>query len=106
MIGNILNTGLVAAVRECDESILPQDIRTLFNDSDSDLVVSAGSQRMDLADGAEGTTNSSPGFGNTNHTSLLFTPFDQTGYSASELEFLELGQEVVRVLYHGPFVSP
>jgi hypothetical protein len=50
-----MNNTMVKQVRRCG-SILPEDIRTLFG-GDSDLVVSATSQRRGLASGANNTVD-------------------------------------------------
>lgn len=99
----LFSQGLVAEVRACSQSILPEQIRTVFG-SDSDLVVSAHSQRLALPTGNVGTTTSVPTFGNTVHAAEFTRRAG--GFSQPELSLMSLGTEVLRLVDNGTFIIP
>jgi hypothetical protein len=96
--------GLIDAVRQCNPQILPSDIRTVFHGGDSDLVVSVLSQRRNLNEGSNGTTNTSALGSSINTPAVVLE--GQNGFSLPELRFSLLVDAGVRVLNIGLFVIP
>lgn len=93
--------GLVAKVNGCESGIL-SDIRTLFG-SDSDLVVSADSQRLGLAAGAIGSTDSWPTYEHLIHSSVI--TLGTTGFSTDELSSQGIAAAIIQLLGNGSFIN-